>query len=162
MSEAEYGPKTGFGDDTFSSAKFGILYSKDEFPQWESELSRQSFDMATITTGGVRRVSQIMGRLPATVSWNLYFESLRDYDYMDAFVGTRETLRYTYGITSNLDGRLETISGHDYLALPETLLLGLSNPVIAVGGRVEAVATFERAVGDRSYFGVTRFSEDPE
>jgi len=152
-------PFTGFGDDVNWSVKFGILRDRASgiMPDWESKSRLSLLDMAT----GNQQVTQRRGRDPWTVTLRLWFAERDEMERLDAMVGRRATLRYRYGMSSDAGGTKQTIEQRDYLVLPETLLLSLTDKTIEPGGRCEAVATFSRIYVDPAPFTPPVWPEPP-
>lgn len=137
-----HAPFTGFGDDPNASVKFTINQPGRTFPLWVSSPVESRHRIANSN----RVVTQTHGRDPWRITLPLEFATIDDYELMDALIGERATLRYLAGLTNRAGGETETILGTPYLALPETRLVSLGNPVSegVLGGTCEATATFER------------------
>ena len=156
----DYAPYTGFGDDYTVSVKFAILHPDNSFPQWSSasRMSEHSIRNSNKT------VVQFHGRAPYEITLPLYFASIDDLEEMDAVVGRSATLRYIYGISKRIGGAKQTISGQNYLTLPNTILWSISNEQYEINGPCEASVTFRRSYSDTAgaaaTYGFTVYGED--
>jgi hypothetical protein len=153
-----YAPFTGFGDDTNSSVKFGIMLPADEVPLWELEprLSKFAIPHSNRTTTQYGGLGE----------WSVSF--VVDIDTTDALVmlqqlqGQQATLRYQYRITNNPGGDVETIGNVTYVVLPETLLDNVSRVTRDVGDTCTATLTFTRTADPSSYYGFALYGEPEE
>ncbi len=146
---SDFAPFTGFGDDTNSSVKFGILFDGDTLPNWTGGPRISQWAVANSD----RTITQVNGRDPWTITLSLEFERVADLELMDGVQGVRATLRYLAGITKSVGGTVEVLIGDRYLVLPDTLLMGLSNESIEVDGICNAEATFQRSASTDTYLG---------
>ncbi len=153
-----YAPYTGFGDDYTVSVKFAILHPENTFPQWSSSARMSEH---TIRNSN-KTVTQFHGRNSYELTIPLYFASIDDLEAMDFLVGRSATLRYIYGISKRIGGARETISGQNYLTLPNTILWSISNEQYEINGPCEASVTFRRTPTSTSdtYYGFSVYSED--
>jgi hypothetical protein len=142
-------PLTGFGDDTNSSIKFGLLFPEGRYPDWTGgpRLAQFSIPHSDRTT------TQYLGRDPWTITLHCYFPTLTNLELLDGVQGARQTLRIKAGLTRTAGGTIETLQDVQYLILPETLLLSISNSMIDLNGFAEADVTFQRPATASTYSG---------
>lgn len=148
-------PFTGFGDDYNTSIKFQIEYPSRGFPHWAGGPKLSQHTIANSD----RVVTQYHGRTPWRISLTLWLATIDELEALDGLQGRRHTLRYLWGLSKRVGGAKETILSIDYLTLPGTLLVALTDEVIAVDGVCEVTATFERSydpAGDR--YGLAHYS----
>lgn len=151
-------PFTGFGDDTNSSIKFGILAPGGEVPLWELEprVSKMPIPHSNRTTTQYGGLGE----------WSVSFQV--DVDTTDALVmlqqlqGQQATLRYQYRITNNPGGTVATIGSVTYVVLSETLLDRVSQVTRDVGDTCTATLTFTRTADPSSYYGFALYGEPEE
>lgn len=142
---------TGFGDNPETSVKFGLLLDgSQQMADWEGEAKISFHDIANSD----KTVTQYHGRGPVTLEVELEFESLVDYESLDALIGHYATLRYAWGTTKSVGGYKETRNFFDYLVLPDTMLLSLSSSynTTVVGDARQAMAIFWRPYASSDYY----------
>lgn len=153
---SDFAPFTGFGNDTNSSVKFGILFDGNTLPNWTGGPRISQWAVANSD----RTITQVNGRDPWTITLSLEFERVADLELLDGLQGQRATLRYIAGITKTVGGTVETLQGTRYLTLPDTLLLGITNDVIEVDGTCTCDATFQRSASTDTYIGFANTGVD--
>jgi hypothetical protein len=150
-------PWTGFGDETNTSIKFGILAPDGRVPNWSGGPKLTQLDIPHSDS----QIIQNGGRRPWVVTFRCYFDTIEDMEMMDALQGTRQTLRYLAGVTKKAGGYIETAPhGVSYLVLPDTLLVSMSDETYEVEGSCEATLTFSRAGASTAYYGFSVYAED--
>lgn len=149
-------PFTGFGDDTNTAVKFGIRAVGGVTPDWDG-------GEATITQWYHIGVTQIGPPKPTEVTFEVLVDSRADMQLLKelAATGTRATLRYLRGITTDTGGTVATYLGTQYLELPDTLLMKAEVVSNYRDGRSIAELTFQRDGVDAAYYGFARYGEDP-
>lgn len=149
-------PFTGFGNDTNSSVKFGILAPDGRVPNWSGgpRLHRLTVPHSD------RTVTQNGGRDPWVVTFRCLFDTIADLELVDQLQGTRATLRYQAGMTKRAGGTVTTLQGVSYLVLPETMLDRISDETYEADGQCEATLTFSRAGESSAYYGFATYAED--
>lgn len=151
-------PFTGFGDDTNTSVKFGILAERGTgtVPNWNGGPRLRQWAIANSD----RTITQQTGRDPWRVTFRVEFESIAEMELMDNLQGTRATLRYQHGMTKTAGGTVATLAGVTYLILPDTLLERLEDETYEVDGHCEAAVTFSRSGESSAYYGFAVYGED--
>lgn len=149
-------PFTGFGDDTNTSVKFGILAPDGRVPNWSGGPRLRQHAIANSD----RTVTQQTGRDPWRVTFRVEFATIAELELMDDLQGTRATLRYQHGFTKRTGGTVTNLAGINYLVLPDTLLERVDNELYEVDGHCEADLTFSRAGASSAYYGFATYAED--
>lgn len=155
----DHAPFTGFGDDTSTSVKFGILAPTGRVPNWSGGPKLTKLDIPHSDS----LILQNGGRGEWSVSFRAYFDSIDDLELMDALQGTRQTLRYQAGFTKRAGGTVETLLGVSYLVLPNTLLDRIAEEdyeIDGINGPCEATLTFSRTGESTAYYGFSTYAED--
>lgn len=149
-------PFTGWGDDTNTSIKFGILTPDGRVPNWSggSKLNRLEIPHSD------SEILQNGGRDPWFVTFRAYFDSIDDMEMMDQLQGTRQTLRYTAGLTKKAGGTVQVLGETSYLILPNTMLDRISDELYEIEGAAEATLTFSRSGASTAYYGFSVYAED--
>lgn len=142
-------PLTGFGNDTNSSIKFGLVFPNGSYPDWQGGPRLAQFAIPHSD----RTTTQYLGRDPWTITLRCHFRDVAHLELLDGVQGARATLRIKAGLTRTAGGTIQTLQDVQYLVLPETLLLSLTNAVIDLTGYCEADATFQRPATASTYTG---------
>lgn len=150
---------TGFGDEPDAAIKFGIdITGLDQMPDWSGGEARLA-TFAPLHSNDV--VTQYRGRGPRELTVRLWFACRDDLELLDSVQGRSATLRYVWGVTSRAGGHKATLpDGVNYLVLPDTVLVRLSDQATPIGGTAQATATFRRAVGIGTLFDYAYYTED--
>ena len=150
-------PFTGFGDHPATSVKFlTITGVNDPIPNWsggDAKLTYHDIHNSDI------QATEYHGRAPWEIELRLWFGSMDDLALMDSLQGQPHTLRLRWGLTHRAGGYKEPRNGTDYLVLPDTLLVGLSEQETQFDGTAMATATFRRAYSTVHYTGFTEVQE---
>jgi hypothetical protein len=152
-------PFTGYGDDTNSSIKFGIMFDDDYIADWEGGdpiLSKHPIANSN------RNVTQYHGRTPYTMTCLVTLANKNDLMLLWSVSGTPATLRYKWGVTVDAGGEKVPIGDDDYLVLPGTILEQVK-PVRntgVVGEEKMAYLTFTRPAEESDYYGFALYGED--
>ena len=153
-------PFTGFGDDTNTSVKFGIRAERGVTPDWDG--GEATITQWLIPNSNGRQVTQVSTAKPTTVTFEVLVGSRSDMQMLKslAATGTRATLRYLRGITTDNGGIVRTYLGTSYLELPNTLLMKVKTVSNLRDGRSIAELTFQRAGDSSAYYGFSTYAED--
>ncbi len=150
-------PFVGFGDDTNSSAKFQVVHEgRGRLEDWEGGERRLSHH----DIGNGQVVVQRHGYSPWTISLRLLFDDADALELLASLSGESATLRYLWGITRRAGGSKQTILDTDYLVLPDTMLVDLTDREGHLSGPCVATATFWRAYVPSPYVGFTIVGSD--
>lgn len=134
---------TGFGDDIATSVKFTILRDLKGVPQWQRSVAMSQHQMANSD----RIVFQSHGARYEPWTVTLLLSDMDAYDSLSALIGRRAALRYASGITNRAGGMLQTILAKQYLVLPQTLLMSVSDARRRMNGMYTCTASFQRHYG---------------
>jgi hypothetical protein len=137
-------PHTGYGDEPATSIKFVHFTGwRDPMPNWQGGAPKLSNHAIGNSDD---EVVQYHGKQPWTLTLRMWFATLNDLELMDAVTGRPSTLRIRWGLVNRAGGHKATIGSTDYLVLPDTLLVSLTNRETPTLGFPEATATFRRIV----------------
>jgi hypothetical protein len=151
-------PMTGFGDDTNTSIKFGILAPTGEIPLWELEPRINKFPIPHSN----RTVTQYGGLGLWSVTFDVDLDTDTELTMLQSIQGQQATLRYQYRVTNNPGGIVEHIFGTSYVVLSDTLLDRVQRPVRSPDGSCMASVTFTRTADPSSYYGFATYGEPEE
>ena len=118
----------------------------------------------TINTFSIRHSSNVVTQVPNEsapyeMTVRLWFADRASLMALRGAQGGIATLRYNADMTDDIGGTIEVRPHGRYLALPDTVLVSVTDVSTRRGQPPEATATFRRSVADASYYGYAVYSE---
>jgi hypothetical protein len=132
--------QTGFTSGS-TNVRFGLLWPDSS--AYMTDWSRQPKE-AVLDGIGDLTVIQLFGKGPRQVTYRLYFDSIADFQALDALVQETGTLRIVHNGHTVPTSSSDNVWIHDrmYSELPSVLLRSLVSYGVEPSGIVEADATF--------------------
>lgn len=149
-------PFTGFGDDTNTAIKFGILAPGGVVPLWELQPRVNVFPVLHSN----RTITQYGGLGLWSVTFDVDVDTTDALTLLQMLQGQQATLRYQYRVTNNPGGTVATIQDITYVVLPDTLLAGVGAITRLVDDTCTASLTFTRPADESAYYGFALYGED--
>lgn len=131
------------GHCRFETVAFGILWdagSDRTMPMWR----RESHVAVVPIPGSDRSHTFPMGQGPLRITYRLLLDEETAYLALCELVQTEGTLTVYAPLSRGIAGEEVWLFGTPYKRIPDVLLAGLGNDVVATDGTYEVEATFQR------------------